>query len=126
MIAAFTGFATAIQALGIQWWKTALGALLAFAPAFLLGQCSVHVDRICNGREATKAVKSMAVDRVADDGASVARRNDDAEVARKSQQVKDATNALPDAPLSPRQHARACVVLGQQHASPADIASAGC
>lgn len=126
MIAAFKGFATMLQGFGLSWWKSLLGGALMFAPAFLLGQCSVKVDKICEGREATKSVKSMKLDRQADDAASIERRQDDGTVQHQSTQVKDATDAIPDAPLSPRQRARACVLLRQNGATPTDLGAAGC
>lgn len=126
MTAAFTAFAAALQAFGGAWWKSLLGAALAFAPAFLLGQCSVDKDGYCKGVMARQAADAMVQDRKADDQASIERRQDDAEISNQSTEVKDATNALPDAPLTPRQHARACVLLRQQHAAQADLQRAGC
>ena len=126
MIAAFSSAAMALQGFGTAWWKSLLGGALMFAPAFLLGQCSVKVDKICEGREATKSVKSMKLNRAADDAAGIERRRDDSAVQNQSTQVKDATDAIPDAPLSPRQRARACVLLRQNGAPPADLGAAGC
>lgn len=85
----------------------------------------------CQGLSAGKArakaavaiatVEALKVDGDAKDVAAIERRNDDAAVAARKEELTDAVANLPDEMPSARRVARACVQLRQQGTDTADL-----
>jgi hypothetical protein len=92
------------------WWKAALGAVLMFGPAFLLGQCSgkdIEQDR----QEAARAVavvEALQNDGAAKEVAAGERLADAVAVAEMKEELTDAVQDLPDGLPSARRVALAC------------------
>lgn len=95
-----------------SWWKAALGALVIFPAAFLLGQCSGASNE--RARQAVREAKAERVDAKAREAAAGERVTDRVKVETAREEQINATQNLPDGAPSPRQRSRVDVILRQQ------------
>lgn len=116
-----------------NWIKGVTGAYWKIAAAFVLGALLTAPLAYCEGKSAgsSKAeaaaavatVEVMKVDADAKEVAAIERRNDDAQIAAKKEELTDAVANLPDALPSARRVALACERLRQQGTDTAAIAA---
>ncbi|WP_034159501.1 hypothetical protein [Sphingomonas sp. ERG5] len=106
--------------------RTVLILAAVIAAVSILGavKCSYDaslVERHDSARNAEIATRARAGEAQAADE----RATDTARIQNETQEVTNATHAIPDRAVSDRQHARACVILRRQ-ARPGDPIPPGC
>ena len=116
-----------------KWIRGVTGAYWKIAAAFILGALLTAPLAYCEGKSAGAAkskaaaaiatVEVMKVDADAKEVAAIERRDDDAEIAAKKQELTDAVADLPDALPSARRVALACQRLRQQGTDTKPIAA---
>lgn len=100
------------------WWKAALGALVIFPAAFLLGQCSgdkAATTRI-RGEQARAIIAAQTQNAKAREKASDQRLKDTEATRNIERSLSDADDALPDSRPSDVRRAYLCARLREQAA----------
>lgn len=90
-----------------------------------IAKCSYDRSIIQADRERA-AVKDLKSARKADDKAAIRRAADQSRNAQEEREVRNAIEAQPHGDITPRQRARACVILCQQHRATGNRVPASC
>ena len=118
-----------IIALGVpqRFARPVLIAMAIVAAVLALGAGKCAYDRsIIATHDATQDAAISVQGRAGEAQAADERADDTARISNQSQEVTHATQAIPDRPVSDRQHARACVILRRQAAASGGPIPAGC
>jgi hypothetical protein len=111
-----------------RWWKAALGALVIFPAAFLLGQCSgdkAATTRI-KGEQARAIIAAQTRNAKAREKASEQRLTDTEASRITERDLSHADDALPDSRPSDVRRALLCERLRQQAARGGPAVPGGC
>lgn len=106
---------TAALALARAWWKAALGAVLMFGPAFLLGQCSGAANQRVKDAAALDRANAAAqrIINAANELAANERLKDALRLGKQQKDRIDAIEAAPPSRTGAATHALGCQRLRQ-------------